>query len=859
MKSIVLVSSEALRATMAGIAIRYTEMSRALAAQDFSVTLCAPEIDTQSYPAPYGVEVCEFSSIESWHRYDLIVAQGHLVQPILDAAPSAMVVVDLYDPYFIEHASYIEHLGDQVFTNALNEWQRFIHQGDAFLCANQAQKLLYAGMLVSAGRVSAELISNDPALDSLIHVVPFGVHAGEQLQRTGDSDTFTILFGGLYDWYEPNVLLHALNTPALEQCQLVFVKSPNPEHTPQQQLLKVQQWCADNNWDSSRIKLVDWVPYQDRHTLLENADVMVATHSHSLETQLSTRTRFLDAIASGLPIITSDGGEVATLVARYGAGKVVEANCVTALRDAIIFAKNDLASITIDASRRLEFIDDFAWSKSVEPIVKLASKQFERDVAPNNTTPVQPLRTGRTHNQSLSKSFTVVLPTYNRMDIMPDVIAALENQYNPPQFDLVVINDGSSDSTKEWLDAHDFTIPTRVIHQPNGGPAKARNAGLDAATGDYIILLGDDTVPDRYWLSSHERAHQQRNFDPNIVVVGYIDWHRSMRITPFIDFVDETGWQFAFNKIEDINNLPYNYFYGSNLSLARSLIHNERFDTSFPYPAWEDSELGYRLKLKGCSYVYEHGIQTEHLHKTTIARFAQRQRKAGYCAMVFNRLHPEVGAMVWPSRESLESASGPIITTLRRWLAAALEILPFAFPQLWNKVLRDHYVMGIREYLSDHDLELTPALSQGDQHLLPLSYPGYSPLLQHQTGQLNHPYWQCEPDTHQAGHCVFGPNFRVVHNEPLLITFNLRTHNPSTRQTSEDLAAVTLDIYDNANDTVLIEQSLSATQLRECSEQNSDENALLIQATAGQCLEFRVFWHAKVALTIESIDVSRTN
>ena len=67
---------------------------------------------------------------------------------------------------------------------------------------------------------------------------------------------------------------------------------------------------------------------------------------------------------------------------------------------------------------------------------------------------------------------------------MPEVIESLENQFEPPSFDVVIINDGSGDGTKDWLDRHSFSIDATVIHQDNAGPAAARNAGIEAGEGD---------------------------------------------------------------------------------------------------------------------------------------------------------------------------------------------------------------------------------------------------------------------------------------------------------------------------------------------------------------------------------------
>ena len=75
--------------------------------------------------------------------------------------------------------------------------------------------------------------------------------------------------------------------------------------------------------------------------------------------------------------------------------------------------------------------------------------------------------------------------------------------------------------------------------------------------------------------------------------------------TPFLRHINENGAQFGFALIEDPDDVPFNFFYTSNLCLARRLLVEEPFDETFPYPAWEDIETAYRLRAKGMRLTYE--------------------------------------------------------------------------------------------------------------------------------------------------------------------------------------------------------------------------------------------------------------
>jgi GT2 family glycosyltransferase len=295
----------------------------------------------------------------------------------------------------------------------------------------------------------------------------------------------------------------------------------------------------------------------------------------------------------------------------------------------------------------------------------------------------------------LSFEFTVVIPSYERRAVLAEVLAALEVQRGAPPFEIVVVDDGSKDGTAEWLRGVSLQRPFRLFEQPNRGPAAARNRGIREAAGERVAILGDDTVPEPAWLSAHAEAHRRRAGE-RVAVIGRIDWHPRMRRTRFLDYINERGLQFGFALISDRENVPFNFFYTANLSLARGALLAEPFDERFPYPAWEDIEAAWRLTRGGMRLVYEPAARVAHDHPTDFDRFAQRQEKAGYCAVVFYGLHPELAAFV-----GLSPAGPPPLPPrgrqrLREGLVRALQFLPLEVPALWEEALRYHYIAGLQ-------------------------------------------------------------------------------------------------------------------------------------------------------------------
>jgi glycosyltransferase involved in cell wall biosynthesis len=104
---------------------------------------------------------------------------------------------------------------------------------------------------------------------------------------------------------------------------------------------------------------------------------------------------------------------------------------------------------------------------------------------------------------------SVVVPTHNRLPVLTEVLSALVRQEGAPPFEVVVVDDGSTDGTAEWLRSRSFDLSLRVFTQENRGPAAARNTGVAVSAGRWVAFLGDDTVPAVGWLAAHRAAHRR--------------------------------------------------------------------------------------------------------------------------------------------------------------------------------------------------------------------------------------------------------------------------------------------------------------------------------------------------------------
>ncbi len=272
-------------------------------------------------------------------------------------------------------------------------------------------------------------------------------------------------------------------------------------------------------------------------------------------------------------------------------------------------------------------------------------------------------------------SLAVVIPTYNRRAILERTLDALGDQ-SRRDFRIVVVDDGSTDGTWEWLEMRAVTArrpSLSIVRQANRGQGQARNQGLRQVEEPLVLFLGDDIIPRRELVAEHLAAHARLGARyPLLAVVGFTDWRRSeMEVTPALEMVNREGHQFGFAHMQPEREVPFTCFYTSNISLPRPLLGDEPFDPEFAAYGWEDIELGYRLSLSGLKLVYHPAAAAEHLHPMTLADLFARQRLVGRGLCTLRKLHPELAGT------PLLSPSDP-----PRWFGAGRRLIPPLVPLL---------------------------------------------------------------------------------------------------------------------------------------------------------------------------------
>jgi glycosyltransferase involved in cell wall biosynthesis len=728
---VVLVCPEPIRPLQQGVGIRFREIARELSVH-YRVSLWAAQVDAGVACDGFTVRLFpEADFARELAGVDAVVIHGHVSDRYFDALERSglgggpPLVVDLFDPFLVENLQYVRDLGEGVYRRDLRVLTRQLAAGDLFLISSEQQRLFYAGLMMAAGLFDPASYAADPTLSHLFAVAPFGVSpfgvrpaaqsaAVPPLARgTADAgwkgvipgieanDTIAF-FGGIYDWYDPELLIDAVEPlcrefPAL---RVLFSANPNPEATPQSAYARARTRAEAKGLAGRHVFFVPWFPYHERDLYLRDVDVAVCLHRSGLEADLSLRTRILEFLRAGLPVIATTGGETSHILNASGAGLLVPPGEVDPLRDALATLLADAGTRSrMGAAGRDWVCRERPWTRTLQPLLAFCAQPRKRSsrTADLSTISAQGART-RTARAPASTdappAFSVIVPTHNRLSLLGEVLAALEAQEDAPPFEVIVVDDGSRDETRRWL-AQNANPRVRVVSQSHRGAAAARNTGIRLARGRIVAFLGDDTVPEPGWLAAHHARHEAAGHDPQLAVIGRVAWHRRIKVTPFLEYINEQGKQFGFSLIEDPRDLPFYFFYTANASLHRETAGRESFDERFPYAAWEDVEFAYRLKRRGLRIDYEAAARVAHDHPTSIGRFMKRQERVGYSAVIFYARHPELGPFLGLGPEG----PPPDTRALRERLIAlnvrALDRLGISSPGQWDEILRLSYLGGL--------------------------------------------------------------------------------------------------------------------------------------------------------------------
>jgi GT2 family glycosyltransferase len=392
-RNLLIISSEVVSAQMAGPAIRVYNFAKILS-EHLNVTLAIPNEPAMEEQVFKVVQYKDEASLRPLlEQSDIVLCAGMTFSKFKSIRNSdKYIIMDIYDPYNL--ASLIEYK-DETIEKQLDVYKsvhfianEMLYYGDFYICASDRQRDFWLGMLAALGRVNPYSYNQDPAMRKLIDVVPFGLPSEKPLHTEDvlkgvikgiEKDDFVLIWGGgIYNWFDPLTLVKSMAKvwEKRKDIKLFFlgVKHPNPQVKELSLVNETVELAKKFGLEGKNIFFnYGWVDYDQRQNYFLESDAGVITHPEHIETRFAFRTRILDYLWTGLPIISTKGDSLSELVEKDGLGLTVDAMDVEMLAGRIIYMAENRDFYNSCRQKIAKTAEIFNWEKVCEPLIRFCS------------------------------------------------------------------------------------------------------------------------------------------------------------------------------------------------------------------------------------------------------------------------------------------------------------------------------------------------------------------------------------------------------------------------------------------------------------------------------------------------------
>ena len=410
-RRVLLLSHDVMGGKMAGPGIRYYHLSRVLG-QHTSLKLAILPQDEQAlaglqaqlpHVSVIGYERDSWDSIKEAAEWaEVIILSPYIARSFsqLMALP-AKLVMDGYDPLLIE---WLTTLPQEDLSKYVSEWSdrmtALFYQylsADFFICASERQRYWWLGQLEAAGRINPYTFQQDRSLRSLVDVVPYGLPEApaqqtrpvvKEMWPTITADDVVILWGGgLWPWLDPLTAVQAINQLHVTHPHLKLIFPGTIHPNPQVQKMPVHNtqiytYAEEHGLLNKAVFFGKWVPYSDWANVLLESDIALSLHHETAETQFAYRSRILEYIWAGVPIIATKGDSTSTLIKNYNLGEVVDYHDVAGVAQAILNIL-DSSQATYQTSLAVARAE-LTWEKAAQPLIQFCLNPVRAADRPKN-------------------------------------------------------------------------------------------------------------------------------------------------------------------------------------------------------------------------------------------------------------------------------------------------------------------------------------------------------------------------------------------------------------------------------------------------------------------------------------------
>jgi hypothetical protein len=379
---------------MNGTAIRAYELARVLQS-NFDVTLGATGVGDMDLAVPcVSYRRHDGSSLRPHlEGADVVVAQPQWPLAMRELRRSrARLIFDLYAPDPLETLEYLagsrRAVRRLVGAFTVDRVAEAFRIGHGFLAASEKQRDFWLGAMLAERLIGPESYDRDPSFDSVIAPVPFGIPATppsagaegirSRFPQIGAGDEIVLWNGGIWNWLDPETAIRAVAALAQRRpgVRLVFMGGSD-QPAGQRAARRARDVAAELGVAGDTVLFNDgWVPYGERGAWLLEANCALSCHVSHLETRFAFRTRLLDCIWAGLPVVCTEGDALAEEIERHDLGFAVPeedpGTAAAAIEAVLERGKESYAGGLAEAAGR------YRWDRVAAPLVDLTRAEEPR-------------------------------------------------------------------------------------------------------------------------------------------------------------------------------------------------------------------------------------------------------------------------------------------------------------------------------------------------------------------------------------------------------------------------------------------------------------------------------------------------
>ena len=551
-------------------------------------------------------------------------------------------------------------------------------------------------------------------------IIHTGLDARQYLERQKDHQSshnnpnLNLLYAGRV-WPEKGVdtVIKALEKLViarnLQNIKLSVVGSGSPEY---EQFLR---HLVDQAGLNDYVSFSTYVPAEEMPQLLQKFDVLLVP---SIWQEPFSRM-VLEGMISGLVVIaTTTGGTTEILFDGENGLLFAPGDAEDLAQKIVCLADDPELRQRLAIAGQQTVVERFTMTKMIDEIEGYL-KEVAQASAQEQISPLDRKEEGTI--REYLPALSVIIPTHNRKDMLRDTLNSLARQTYPNDyFEVIVIDDGSSDGTQAIVGEH-FPFTLRYFRQSNQGATAARNLGARQSQADILVFLDDDILLEPGYLAYLIREHgrSQRR-----IVVGTVNI-QCEETTPLSRTLNA-----SLASSQDSGELAFPDIYSNNMSIRRKayfevgMFHDLGFLGS---SSWCDVDLGYRAYRQGFDFRRSTNARCSHrdYFAGNLDRYKNRARTSAVQAVLLFQKYPELLShlpmfydktpIIWSldpprlvARKLARSiiSTGPALWSMEQIVNILEKSYPASnlLPSLYRYIIGGYIFQGYREGLRKFEL-----------------------------------------------------------------------------------------------------------------------------------------------------------